>query len=573
MQARIMCIQEELIRNEGFLSGLTMSWLTDMTNSGDPFARRVYIGVALRGAVPGCDWMKLECWIQEIMKEDVQEGCFLMGNLYNPALPGHSDWKICEKYLRMGMEAGSASCCVMLASAYWENHRDEVELSEIRSLLERALREQKTADLYLFLADVCLAMEDSDAAIRTLKKCQKEHPNCAESRIVLGDIYMDGQGVRRNAELAVKEYYKAASLGNALALLKLGVAHYYGHGCRMNRSRAVNFFLRAAEAGEMGGSHYLAVCYRNGDGVEKNKEEMLRWLEVGVAQEEPHSCLMMAALCMYGEEVELNLKRSAELLAVARENALKDDPDFMEALEEMSKAVISITAQKEKNDMESEEVVVEQLRELCISGDKEGAGKQLLYMVDNYAISPLMRNALWMALEFKATTPKWTAEILDSLRAMSNLFPDVALLLGDMYYFGVGARRNAASSLKFYRLAESVFFEQDEEEREDETIVEDVYARIILGLHEKVLKPKDFSINYWIGKARLLLPSSGRLNFLMGLLHYFGLHVEKNEKKAKLLFNQAGKLGFRTDWKKSVEDCKFCRTSLYAEVYPELFDE
>lgn len=573
MQARIMCIQQELHQNNGFLSGITLSWLMDMANSGDPFARRVYIGVALRGAVPDCDWMKLECWIQDIMKDDVQEGCFLMGNLYNPALPGHSDWKICEKYLRMGVEAGSASCCVMLASAYWEFHRDEVELSEIRSLLERALSEQKEAELYLLLADVCLAMEDFDAAIRTLKKCQKEHPNCAESRIVLGDMYMDGQGVRRNADLAVKEYYKAAGQGNALALLKLGVAHYYGHGCRMNRNRAVNFFLRAAEGGEMGVCHYLAVCYRYGDGAEKNTEEMLRWLEKGVAVDEPHCCLMMAGLCILGEEVELNLNRASELLEVARRNAPQDDASFTESLESLSKELISVTLQKEKDDMEPEEDVVEQLRELCIAGDKEGAGKQLLYMVDNYAISPLIRNALWMALEFKATTPEWTAEILDSLRAMAALFPDVALLLGDMYYFGVGARRNAASSLKFYRLAESVFSDQDEEEREDETIVEDVYARIILGIHEKVLKPKDFGINYWIGKAQRLLPSSGRLNFLMGLLYYFGLHVKKDEKKAKLLFNRAGKLGFRKDWKKSVEDCKFCRTSLYAEVYPEMFDE
>ena len=571
MQARVMYIQQELLQSDGFLSGIAMSWLTDMANNDDPFAQRVYIDQALRGAVPNCDWMKLEIWIQDIMKEDVQEGCFLMSNLYNPALPGHSDWKICEKYLRMGVESGSASCCVMLASAYWESHRDEVELSEIRSLLERALREQKIPELYLFLADVCMAMEEPDSAIRALKKCQKEHPNCAESCIALGDIYMDGLGNRQNASQAVKEYYKAAGQGNAQALLKLGIAHYYGHGCRMNRGRAVNFFLRAAEGGEMGACHYLAVCYRYGDGAEKNTEEMLRWLEKGVAEEEPHCCLMMAGLFQQGEEVEQNLNRSAELLSIARQNAPQDDADFTASLDALSKELISVTIQKEKDDLEPEDVVVERLRELCIAGNKEGTGQQLLYIADNYAISSMVRNALWTTLRLKATTPEWTTELLDYLRATSPLFPDVSLLLGDMYYFGVGARRNAASSLKFYRLAETVLAERDAEEREDDTSMADVYARIILGIHEKVLKPKDFGINYWIGKAQMLLHESGRLNFLLGLLHYFGLHVEKNEKQAKLLFNQAGKLGFRKDWKRAVEDYQFSRTSLYREVYPDLF--
>lgn len=571
IRARIMYIQNEVIHSNGFLSGIAISWLTEMSDNGDPMARQLYIGVALRGVIPDCDWSKLESWILDIMKEDEREGCFLMGNLYNPALPGLSDWKTCEKYLRCGAEAGHTGCCIMLATAYREFLRDEVKPAEIRVLLERALKEDGDAEVYLMLAEVCLETGDAAAAVRTLKKCQNQFPQFPGGWTALGDMYLVGHGVRANTELALKQYYKAVKLGSSHALLKLGMMHYYGSGVRLNYNRAVNYFLRAAEAGETEAFHFLAVCYRYGDGVVEDRKEMLRWLEKGVEVDDPHCCMLMAGLCMLGDEVELDLERSSQLLEVAREKAPQDDSNFMESLDSLRRELLSVTAKKEEDDLDPEETIVAQLKELCVTGDKEGAGKLMLYIVENYSISPLIRRYLWISLKMKGTTSEWVALILDSLRFMASDFPDIALLLGDMYYFGVGTRRNAASALKFYKLAETGLSEQDEEDREDTCSVADVYARIILGIHEKVLKPKDFGINYWIGKAQVILHSSGRLNFLLGLLHYFGLHVQKDERKAKLLFSKAGKLGYKVDWKTSVEDCQFCRTSLYAEVYPELF--
>lgn len=582
MEARRTYIQQELLQSGGSLSGIAMSWLTEMANSGDPFARHTYIEMALRGAIPNCDWLRLEIWIGDILKEDEAAGCFLMSNLYNPALPGLADWNICEQYLRRGVDAGSAGCCVMLASVYREVLQDKAGAAEIRSLLEKALKTENDAEIYLLLAEVCLDMGDTDSAIRSLNKCRKEHPQFPESWTMLGDMYQDGLGVRQNSELALKHYYKAAEQGSSHALLKLGMMYYYGRGCRLNYKRAVGYFHQAAEAGETEAYHFLAVCYRYGDGVAEDRKEMLRWVKKGVEIDDPYCCMLLAGLYMLGDGVETDFVRSAELLRIAREKAPQGDESFLESLDTMKRELASISSRAEPEEfehegietegLEPEETVIAQLKELRDNGDKNGVEKMMLHIVDNYPITPLIRKEMWEVLEMKAASPECIADMLVTLRDMAPLFPDVSLLLGDMYYFGVGVRKNAASALKFYRMTETDLAGPDDEECEADALQPDVCARLILGIHEKVLKPKDSGINYWIDKTQMLLHESGRLNFLMGLLHYFGLHVEKDEKKAGLLFRQAGILGFSADWKKAVEAYQSGRISLYAAVYPEMFE-
>lgn len=87
---------------------------------------------------------------------------------------------------------------------------------------------------------------------------------------VLGRLYDEGWGVRKNASIATKWYLLAAEGGNTDSLYFVGSAFLSGRGVRQDRRAGLRWLSKAASAGDRTAEYVVAVCMITGWGTTKN---------------------------------------------------------------------------------------------------------------------------------------------------------------------------------------------------------------------------------------------------------------------------------------------------------------
>ncbi len=112
-----------------------------------------------------------------------------------------------------------------------------------------------------------------DLAVENLQKSADQGDHYAQT--LLGDCYINGNGVKKNAEEAVKYYRKAALQGNTDSQYQLGLCYYNGDGIEKDYNLAYTWFDKAAKKYHSDALYYVALCYEKGHGVKKNRMEAL----------------------------------------------------------------------------------------------------------------------------------------------------------------------------------------------------------------------------------------------------------------------------------------------------------
>jgi len=92
----------------------------------------------------------------------------------------------------------------------------------------------------------------------------------AKAQLVLGKIYLDGQGVALNGLIAAKWYRRAAEQGDAEAQARLGVLYLRGRGVRQDYRESAKWLELAARQGNIDAQQCLAGLYVTGEGVSKD---------------------------------------------------------------------------------------------------------------------------------------------------------------------------------------------------------------------------------------------------------------------------------------------------------------
>jgi len=103
---------------------------------------------------------------------------------------------------------------------------------------------------------------------------------------MLGHLYDNGEGVRKNKKLAFKYYLEAATVGYPSAEGAVGnfyaVVYPKHDACEHDPVRAVQWYLRAAQHGNAGSQCNLASKYMSGLGVKHNPVEAYVWASMSV---------------------------------------------------------------------------------------------------------------------------------------------------------------------------------------------------------------------------------------------------------------------------------------------------
>lgn len=84
------------------------------------------------------------------------------------------------------------------------------------------------------------------------------------AQVTLGAMYQYGEGTEKNTETAILWYQKAAAQNNDKALISLGEIYQSGDGVQVNRKKAEGYFMKAKEvAGLKSDNTYPCDRYRD----------------------------------------------------------------------------------------------------------------------------------------------------------------------------------------------------------------------------------------------------------------------------------------------------------------------
>ncbi|MDR1826947.1 MAG: SEL1-like repeat protein [Methylobacteriaceae bacterium] len=99
----------------------------------------------------------------------------------------------------------------------------------------------------------------------------------APAQVSLGYVFLNGEGVKKDATEAVKWFRRAAEQGSADAEMWMGSAYHHGEGVPQDDVEAVKWYHRAAAHGSRNGEYMLGYMYGTGAGVPKDEAEALKW--------------------------------------------------------------------------------------------------------------------------------------------------------------------------------------------------------------------------------------------------------------------------------------------------------
>ena len=138
-----------------------------------------------------------------------------------------------------------------------------------------------------------------EEGIEWLRRSAKQGFVPAQS--ALGILYYNGLGnfIKPNVQEARCWFDKAAKQDDGVAQYYLGEIYFEGNGVRKNRKEGFKWYKKSSKSEYVSAQQKLAYCYLNGIGTPKNDDE---------------GYLLLASLALWGDEEALTLLQSAAVL-------------------------------------------------------------------------------------------------------------------------------------------------------------------------------------------------------------------------------------------------------------------
>lgn len=125
---------------------------------------------------------------------------------------------------------------------------------------------------------------------------------------------------------------KAADLGNADAMTKLGMMHYKGEGVKPDHAEAMKLFRIAAENGDTQGMIYIGDLYLTGQGVAADYSEGISWYTKAAEKGDPIAMFRLGERYTKGDYVTQDKKAGFDWFLKAAQL------DYLPAMEKVAYA-------------------------------------------------------------------------------------------------------------------------------------------------------------------------------------------------------------------------------------------
>ncbi|KAI0216153.1 hypothetical protein L0F63_007167 [Massospora cicadina] len=134
----------------------------------------------------------------------------------------------------------------------------------------------------------------------------------------VGSLYFEGARLGRDYRQALNYYEKAAAMGNADGIARLGIMYRFGYGMgEPDYSRALQLFSRAAELGNAAALCSLGECYALGVGTEVDLSRALDHLKLASAKGSPQALYLLGFHYYNGEGFDKDYTKAFELFLQA----------------------------------------------------------------------------------------------------------------------------------------------------------------------------------------------------------------------------------------------------------------
>jgi len=170
----------------------------------------------------------------------------------------------------------------------------------------------------------------------------------AQAQSNLGFAYSQGEGVKKDYDIALKWLHKSAGQGNAEGQSNLGYMYSNGYGVERDNSEALKWYRMAAEQGGAHGQYRIGVYYQIGSGGQKDLNEALKWYRKAAEQGYVNAQYMLGRHYYYGgdgvetdynEAVKWHRKAAVQgnagsehFLGIMHENGYGVEQDYDEAV-------------------------------------------------------------------------------------------------------------------------------------------------------------------------------------------------------------------------------------------------
>ncbi|KAG0318869.1 hypothetical protein BGZ99_005385 [Dissophora globulifera] len=94
---------------------------------------------------------------------------------------------------------------------------------------------------------------------------------------LLGGIYLNGTGVKKDYAKAMELFLKASDSGDSDAMFSIGEMYNSGHGVEQDYCKAMEWFVKASEGGVIKALVTIGKMFLNGHGVEQDYSKAMEW--------------------------------------------------------------------------------------------------------------------------------------------------------------------------------------------------------------------------------------------------------------------------------------------------------
>ncbi|MBX7147040.1 MAG: SEL1-like repeat protein [Alphaproteobacteria bacterium] len=125
--------------------------------------------------------------------------------------------------------------------------------------------------------------------------------------------------------VALNEWRPLAEAGNAAAQFQLAYMYIRGQGVRQNANEALKWGLMSANQGYAPAQYGLGMVYRDGLGVKQNYDEALKWSKLAVNQNYAPAFCLLGLMYAMGQGVEKNKQEAYKWFVLALQGELSDN--------------------------------------------------------------------------------------------------------------------------------------------------------------------------------------------------------------------------------------------------------
>lgn len=153
-------------------------------------------------------------------------------------------------------------------------HGSEIGLDD---LLGQAAREPSPPSDFKIASTTEIAEENRKQGGACANPCNPS------SMAAIGQLYLTGDGVKKDNGEAMSWFRKAADAGSSFGMWKVGILYQNGWGARKDRREAKIWYTKAADAGEDRANVSMGQLYQHGWDVPKDYSIAIRWYQKAAA--------------------------------------------------------------------------------------------------------------------------------------------------------------------------------------------------------------------------------------------------------------------------------------------------